>query len=88
MTILEMIHTVITNTMGLLQQLFQLFYKLLVSLGFVSVVGGTAGVLLSVIILALVGYFLAKFVIGTGKGILLLFLVGLALAVVVMLLVF
>lgn len=87
-TILEMIHTIIANSMELLKELFQLFYKLMVSLGFVSVLGGTVGVFLSVIILAVVGYFLGKFVIGTGKGIILLFLIGMALAIIIMFFVF
>lgn len=83
-----MIHTVISNSMGLLRELFQLFYKLMASLGFVSVVGGPTGILVAIIILAVVGYFLAKFVIGTGKGIVMLFLVGIALVVILMVLMF
>lgn len=77
--VFEMVATIISNTIGTLGKISGLFGKLLESLGVVSTYGGTIGLVVSVLVLAIVGYFLAKFFLGSGKTIIILTIVGLVL---------
>lgn len=70
--ILEMIQLVIVNAINTLADLFGMAVRLLSSLLLVSAVGGTLGIVLAVITLSVVGYFLAKFFMGSMKTIILL----------------
>ena len=72
--ILQMIWLVIENTIGTVLALFGHFYSLTQSLGFVSLMGGAGGFFLSVVVLALAVFFLGKFVLKAGKGIMVLIL--------------
>lgn len=83
-TILEMIQLVISNSVSTLERLSGLFGKFLGGLGFVSVAGGPAGIVIAIIVLAIVIYFLGKFVLSTGKVVVLLFLAGLGLALFIL----
>ena len=70
--ILEMIQLVLGNAVSTLVDLFGIAARLLGSLLLVSAAGGTLGFVLAVIVLAIAGFFLAKFFIGSVKTIILL----------------
>lgn len=74
--ILEMVRTVLVNTINTLGSLFGLFGSLLGSL---VGIGGTGGVgfVVAILVLALVLFFLGKFILGSWKTIAILFIVGL-----------
>jgi hypothetical protein len=74
--ILDMIMLVIQNVLGTLSSLMGMLGELLGSLFVVAGVGGTLGIFLAFIIIALVGFFLAKFFFGSVKTVLLLIVVG------------
>jgi hypothetical protein len=76
-TVLEMIWLVVRNTMETTFSLLVLFSRLIGELGFVSDVGGSGGFLLSLIIIAAVGFGISKFVFGAEKTVVLLVIVGL-----------
>ena len=78
-TIFDMVWLLITNTVGTLTALGGLFSQLVNQLGFVSITAGTGGFILSVIILGIVLLFLGKFVLGSMKALMMLFIVGLIL---------
>lgn len=74
-TILEMIWTLISSTVSTTGKLGSLFFELTGQLGSVSTLG-PAGFLLAGIVLVAVIFFLAKFVLGAGKNLLILLIVG------------
>lgn len=77
--ILEMIGTILSNTINTLVKITALFGNLLGSLGFISIYGGLVGLGISIIVLAVMGYFFAKFFLGSGKTIIILTMLGLVL---------
>jgi hypothetical protein len=70
--ILDMIQLVLGNAVSTLIDLFGMAGRLLGSLLLVSAVGGTLGIVLAVIVLAVAGFFLAKFFMGSMRTIILL----------------
>lgn len=75
-TILEMVQLLISNTIGTLMGVGKLFAQLVNQLGFVSITAGTGGFILSVIILGVVIFFLGKFILSSGKALVILFALG------------
>ena len=75
----DMVSLLITNTAGTFQDIFSLFGELLLSAGVAAEVGGPLGFGLSLAIVILVGYFLARFFLNGGKMLIFLFLAGLGL---------
>lgn len=76
--IFEMVFTILQNTVSTLMSLLGMMGSLFQSLGFVSSTGGL-GFVLSVIVLAVVLFFLTKFFLKSGKLIIMLFVIGLVL---------
>jgi len=74
--ILEMIMFLIESSVNALRTILGMFLDLIASLGFLSMVGGAGVFILSVIIVAVVVFFLGKFVAKSWKGILVLGLAG------------
>ncbi len=74
--ILEMIQLLLENVLGTMLSLFGLLGELLGSLLVVIGVGGTLGLFLAVAILAVVGFFMAKFFFGSMKTVALLVMAG------------
>lgn len=83
--IIEMIRLLIDNTIRTVLDLIGMFLNLLGSLGFISAIGGIGVLILAVIIIAVVVYFLGKFVFGAGKGIIFLFIAGVIVAAILLL---
>lgn len=83
--IIEMIRILIVNAIKTINALIGMFLELLGSLGFVSAIGGLGVFILSVIIIALVVFFLGKFVFNAGKGVILLFIAGIIVALILVL---
>ena len=76
--ILEMVKVVLTNTLGTLFSLFQLFGNLSQSLAFIGGMG-PLGFAVAALVLGLVLFFLFKFFIKSWKLIAILFVIGLLL---------
>lgn len=74
--ILRMILVVIENALGTMLSLFGMLGQLLGSLFVVAGVGGTLGIFLAFVILALVVFFIAKFFFGSVKTVILLVIAG------------
>ena len=74
--ILEMIQLLLDNVLNTMLSLFGLLAELLGSLLVVIGVGGALGMFLAVIILAVVGFFMAKFFFGSMKTVVLLVVAG------------
>jgi len=75
-TIFEMLELLVSNTTGTLLAIGELFAQLVNQLGFVSITAGTGGILVSVAILAVVLFFLGKFVLSSVKILIVLFILG------------
>jgi hypothetical protein len=73
--ILEMVRVVLSNTLGTLTSLFQLFVQLSGSLGLIAGLG-PAGLALAAIVLGGVLFFLGKFFLKSWKIIVILFIAG------------
>lgn len=82
-TIFQMIQMLISNSITTMGQLMTLFEKLLLQLGFITQVGGPVGLAVALIVLALVVFFLGRYVMGVGRGIVILFILGVAIAVLI-----
>jgi hypothetical protein len=78
--IFQMVRLLIENTVSTFQGIFGLFGRLLESLGFISSAWGPAGFLVSVAVVGVVGFFIAKLLLGAGKKLIFLFIVGIILA--------
>lgn len=76
--ILEMVRVVLSNTLGTLASLFQLFVQLSNSLGFIAGLG-PAGLALAAVVLGGVLFFFGKFFLKSWKIIIILFIVGMLL---------
>jgi hypothetical protein len=76
--IFEMVVTVLQNTVSTLFSLLGTLGDLFRSLGFVSSTGGL-GFMLAIVVLAVVLFFLGKFILKSGKLIITLFLIGMVL---------
>lgn len=74
--IFEMIRLLIVNAIQTMIELVSMFLNLVGSLGFLSAIGGVGVLVLSVIIIAVVVFFLGKFVLKSWKGIILLGVAG------------
>ncbi len=74
--IIEMIKFLIGSGIKAINTLLGMFLNLLGSLGFISAIGGIGVLILSVIIIAVVVFFLGKFVFSAGKGVIFLFIAG------------
>jgi hypothetical protein len=74
--ILEMILLVIENVLGTMFSLLGLLGQLIGSLLLVSYAGGSLGIFLAFAVLALAGFFLAKFFFGSVKTVILLIIAG------------
>ncbi|RKY38084.1 MAG: hypothetical protein DRP76_04940 [Candidatus Omnitrophota bacterium] len=85
-TLFEMIHILVSNTIGTLGQMFTKLGELAANLQFVSEAGGLAGVIIAVSIGAIVFILFAKFVLGAGKTLIFLFTVGLLILIILSLL--
>ena len=83
--ILEMILTVISNTINTLVMVFNLFINLIESLGFVTKIGGLPLFIASIIIISFMIYLLGKFFFSAGKQIIILFIVGVIIVWIVIL---
>ena len=83
--ILEMVTLLIRDILNTFQGIFRLFGSLLESLGIVTAEGGTIGFLASLLILGVVGFFLARFLFGGAFRLILLFVVGIVLAYILIL---
>lgn len=76
--IFEMVFTILQNTISTLFSLFGMMGSLTQSLGFVSSTGGL-GFILAAVIFVVVLFLLTKFVLKSGKMIIILFIVGIVL---------
>jgi len=74
-TILEMIWTLISSSVATIGRLAGLFSELFTQMGVVSSAGPGAWIIAGVILLV-VAFFLLKFVIGAGKNLLMLVVLG------------
>ncbi len=74
--ILEMVKVVLSNTLGTLFSLFQLFGNLSQSLAFIGGMG-PLGLAVAALVLGLVLFFLGKFLLRSWKLIAILFAIGL-----------
>ncbi len=79
--IMQMISLLVENGLSTLVSLGNLFGRLLYVLGFITKVGGGIGLAVSVIVLAAVGIFFAKFVLSSGKQLIILGTVALLLMI-------
>jgi len=79
--IFEMVQTILQNAVSTLSSLFGLLADLFQSLSFVGGTGGL-GFVLAIIVLAVVLFFLGKFILKSGKLIIILFVIGLILLLV------
>ncbi len=71
-----MVDLLIGNTVETLLTIGELFAQLVNQLGFVSVTAGTGGLVVSVAILAVVMFFIGKFVMSSAKTLIILFIIG------------
>lgn len=83
-TLLEMIALIISNTISTLRGLFSKLLELGGNLGIVSSLGGPAGAIMAIVILAVVIFLLGKFILGTGKVLIFLMIIGILLVLAVM----
>lgn len=83
--ILQMVNFLIETTIRTFQGIFGLFGSLLESLGVVSEVGGPLGFGVSVVVIGVVGFFIAKILFGAGKKLILLVLIGIILVYILIL---
>jgi len=83
--ILQMVNFLIETTIRTFQGIFSLFGNLLESLGVVSEVGGPLGFGVSVVVIGVVGFFIAKILFGAGKKLILLVLIGIILVYILIL---
>ena len=83
--IFEMIRFLIESSVNALRTILGLFLDLVGSLGFLSAIGGVGVLVLSVIIIAVVVFFLGKFVAKSWKGIAVLGLAGAAIIALMLL---
>ena len=74
--VLEMIMAIVQETITLLVRLFTLYGQLFQSVGVASNVGGPVGFLASMGLLAGVGYFVGKMILGGGKKLITLVVLG------------
>jgi hypothetical protein len=79
LVIIEMVWFIINNTVNAMLGVFKLFGKLIGSLEFMSAIGGSTGFFLSVVIIAVVVFFLGKFFLKLGKQVIILFVVSMIL---------
>lgn len=78
--VLEMVTTLIEDLFTTLGKIIGLFQNLLASVGIVSSVGGPVGFVIAVAVVAVVGYFIGKMVLGAGARLLILVPIGMVLA--------
>lgn len=83
--IANMVAMLVNNTIDTLMAIINMFGDLLASLGFVSEVGGPLGFVVSIIIIAVVGYFVARIVIGSGKKLIIMLIIAIVLIYVLVL---
>ena len=83
-TLLEMVILLVSNSIGTVRSLFGKFLELGGNAGALSSVGGPVGAVVGVLILAAVILLLGKFVLGTGKALIFLMIVGILLVLAVM----
>jgi hypothetical protein len=79
--IFEMVVTILQNAVSTLSALFGLLMDLFQSLSFVGSMG-SLGFVLAVVVLVVVLFFLGKFILKSGKMIIMLFVIGLVLLLV------
>jgi len=77
--VLQMVAVLVDSIVDTFEKIILLFTKLLVTLGFVSEIGGPIAFVISVVILGLVGFFLARLFFGEGKKLLILIPLGMIL---------
>lgn len=85
-TILEMLWTILSSIINTTGKLGSLFLELIGQLGMVSSIG-PSGWLLSGVVILIVVFFLAKFVIGAGKNLMMAIFLGLLLLIILAVLV-
>lgn len=79
-TLLEMVWTLTSNSVTTIIDVLVLFNRFITEmLGVSSSLGGPYGLAASVLIIAVVGYFIARFIMGAEKTIIVLIIVGLIL---------
>ncbi|GEM_PF-6769141 len=79
-TLLEMVWTLASNSVTTMIDVLTLFNRFIVEmLGVSSSLGGAYGIVASLAIIAIVGYFIARFIMGAEKTIIILIIVGLIL---------
>ena len=83
--VLEMIGLLIDNTMSTFTGIIGLFNELLGSLGIVTETGGLIGFGLSIILVGLVGFFIAKLIFGGAMKLVALIAAGLVIAYIILL---
>jgi hypothetical protein len=84
-TLLEMVWMLASNSVTTVLDLMVLFSRLIGELGMVSSSGGIYGTVASIAIIAIVGYMIAKFIMGAEKTIIILIILGLILLWIVVL---
>jgi hypothetical protein len=83
--IIQMISLLFTNTASTFVGIIRLFGQLLESAGLTSEVGGFLGFAVSVLVVGVVGYFIAKILFRSGKLMIILFIIGLVLVYLLLL---
>ena len=78
--VLEMVAVLLESILDSFFRIMALYGSLLESLGIVAEIGGPLGFFLSIGLLALVGFFVARMLFGEAKQFILLFAVGAVLA--------
>lgn len=84
-TLLEMVWMLASNSVTTILDLMALFSRLIGELGMVSSAGGIYGTVASIAIIAIVGYMIARFIMGAEKTIIILIILGLILLWIVVL---
>lgn len=78
-TLLEMVWALASNSVTTIIEVLSLFSRFINELMGMSSAGGPIGIVASVAIIAIVGFFIAKFIMGAQKTIIILIIVGLIL---------
>ncbi len=78
-TLLEMVWALTSNSVTTIIELITLFSRFINELFSISAAGGPIGIMASVAIIAIVGFFIARFIMGAQKTIIILIIVGLIL---------
>jgi len=83
--VMEIVNVLIDSTVGGFFRIMGLFGELLGSVGIATEVGGPLGFAVSVILIAVVAFFLVRVFLGSGKRMAILVLVGIILSYVILL---